>query len=86
MRQALMGSDQALRTESLKTLEDIGIREGEILAKAYEAAGKSVEIHERILAELEVRRRRLHEDYERLRAALALPMMESRSDRRRSGG
>jgi len=72
----LMGSDQALRTECLETLEEIGINEGEILAKAYEAAGKSVEIHERILAELEVRCRRLRKDHDRLRAALAIPVIK----------
>jgi hypothetical protein len=72
---ALMGADPAPRAESLKTLEEIGINEGEILAKAYEAASQYVEIHEGKLAELEIRRRRLREDHDRLRAALAIPVM-----------
>lgn len=41
----------------------------ENLAKAYESVYRSVEIHERKIADIEIRRRRLREDFDRLKAA-----------------
>ena len=43
----------------------------EIFAKAYSRVANQLEQHEKKLADLETRRRRLREDYERLKSARA---------------
>lgn len=65
------------REKSLKDLELIQTTPTELLAKAYESMGLSLEPHERKIAEIEVRRRRLREDYERLTALRKAPIEDA---------
>jgi type II secretory pathway predicted ATPase ExeA len=58
-------------------LEERKISVSEILAAAYSQVSGQVELHEKKLAETETRRRRLREDYDRLRAARAKPVEDA---------
>ncbi|WP_425045274.1 hypothetical protein [Primorskyibacter sp. S87] len=62
---------------ALRWLQDQGIDPGELLAAAYKSATKSLEPHERKLAELEIRRRRLREDFDRLKAVATPPIEDA---------
>lgn len=66
---ALMGGASEAKTKALALLKDNGAEVSEMVAIAYARASQSLEPHERKLAELEVRRRRLKEDFERLKTA-----------------
>jgi hypothetical protein len=47
------------------------------LAEAYTQVRHKIDVHEYKLAELELRRRRLREDYDRLKAARAKPVEDA---------
>lgn len=66
---ALVNSDPEIRQSAELELEKYQIEPAEILAKAYRAVAKSLEPHERKLADIEVRRRRLRDEFDRLKAA-----------------
>jgi hypothetical protein len=74
---ALVGSDRARRQKAEQELADLGIQSAELIAKAYASVSESMEIHERILAETEIRRRRLRADFDRLKAARAKPVEDA---------
>jgi hypothetical protein len=71
----LAGEDN--REKSLKDLTEIYTTPTELLAKAYQSVGLSLEPHERKITEIEVRRRRLREDYERLTALRKAPIEDA---------
>ena len=58
-------------------LEKTGFNPSEILAEAYNEVRYAIEVHEYKLSELEIRRRRLREDYDRLKAARAKPVEDA---------
>lgn len=66
---ALVGPDSEEAAIALEVLEEWGFSLSEIFADAYRTLAGDVERHERKLAELETRRRRLREEYDRLRSA-----------------
>jgi cell division protein FtsB len=70
----LVGSDPERAAEATITLVDKhGLTPGEILAKAYSQVSLQVEVHEKKVAELEKRRQRLKEEYDRLRSVRREP-------------
>lgn len=74
---ALLSSDLEQRGIAEAELEDIGITTSEILAEAYSRKSKFIELHERLLANIEVRRRRLRADFNSLKATRATPIEEA---------
>lgn len=72
-----VSSDPEVRAAAEQHLADRNISPSEILAKAYQIRSKDLEPHDRKLAEIEVRRRRLREDYERLKASTARPIEDA---------
>ena len=74
---ALVNSDPKPLVAAEKELAKLQISPSEILAKAYKKLSRDLEPHERQLAEIEVRRRRLREDYDRLKAAKAKPVEDA---------
>ena len=73
----LVSTDEKRRTEAMQALEVAEITPSEILAKAYSELASSLDLHERHVAEIEVRRRKLRDDYDRLKTARALPVEEA---------
>jgi hypothetical protein len=74
---ALVSSDPEHHAIGLSALKETGFQEAEILAEAYTQVRLKIEVHEYKLAELEIRRRRLREDYDRLKAARAKPVEDA---------
>ena len=74
---ALASTDPEQRAIGMSALEKTGFNPSEILAEAYNQARHKIEVHEYKLAELEIRRRRLRDDYDRLKAARAKPVEEA---------
>lgn len=74
---ALVGADRNLVAEATAALQEHGISLEEIFAKAYSRVSNQLELHEKKLADLEIRRRRLRDDYERLKAARARPVEDA---------
>lgn len=74
---ALVDPDRAIREKAEQELADLGIQPSELIAKAYASVAGSVETHERILADTEIRRRRLRDDFDRLKAARAKPVEDA---------
>jgi hypothetical protein len=68
---ALVGADRKGAAKAVAALKKHDISIDEIIAKAYSQVADQLELHEKKLAELETRRRRLREDYERLKSARA---------------
>lgn len=68
---ALVGADRDAATESLVELIRRKVTPAELFAEAYTRAAGRIELHEKKLAELEIRRRRLRDNYDRLKAARA---------------
>lgn len=58
-------------------LAERNIDPGELVSAAYQNANRALAPLERILAELEVRRRRLREDYDRVQSACARPIEDA---------
>ena len=73
----LVNPDVAVRKPAEDLLAEYHITPSEILAKAYSGVGKSLDPHERKLADIEIRRRRLREDFDRLKAARTMPVEEA---------
>jgi len=67
--QDLVVQDSDRRQSALRLLEDKEITPSEIMAKAYQNIAKDIEVFERQIAESETRRRKLREDYDRLRGS-----------------
>ncbi|MDF1706622.1 MAG: hypothetical protein P1U72_00870 [Paracoccaceae bacterium] len=65
----LVAQDNDRRQSALNILADMEIQPSEIMAKAYQQVAKDLEVFERQIAETETRRRKLRDDYDRLRAA-----------------
>lgn len=74
---ALASADPEQQAIGMSALEKTGFTPSEILAEAYRQVSGSIEVHEHKLAELELRRRRLRDDYDRLKAARAKPVEEA---------
>ncbi len=74
----LVSSDTEVRAAAEQQLTNRNISPSEVLAKSYQKRSKDLEPHDRKLAEVEVRRRRLREDYERLKASTARPIEDAR--------
>lgn len=74
---ALMSPDPRQRAVGLSALEERHINPTELLAEAYTEVRHAIEVHEYKLSELEIRRRRLREDYDRLKAARAKPVEDA---------
>jgi len=73
----LVGTNKNKRTKAMQALEAAQITPSEILAKAYKELAGSLDLHERHIAEIEVRRRKLRDDYDRLKTTRALPVEEA---------
>ena len=73
----LVSTDENRRTEAMQALEVAEIMPSEILEKAYKALARDLDLHERHIAEIEVRRRKLRDDYDRLKTTRALPVEEA---------
>lgn len=67
----LVAQDSKRRQSALNVLVDMEITPSEIMAKAYQSVAKDLEVFERQIAETEKRRRKLREDYDRVRGARA---------------
>lgn len=74
---SLFGPDGAEREASKKLLEKAGTNVGEVLAKAYTAEITSLDHFARHIAEIETRRRRLLDDYERLKSTRRPPIPDA---------
>lgn len=74
---ALVSTDPKHRAFGMSALEETGFDQAEILAEAYTQVRHKIEVHEYKLAELELRRRRLRDDYDRLKALRAKPVEEA---------
>lgn len=74
---ALMRPTGADATAAHDWLAQNNITVAELVAAAYQKAGPALEPHERKLAELETRRRRLRQDYDQLKAARARPVADA---------
>ena len=68
---ALVSADRKSAAKAVAALKKHDIGLDEIFAKAYSRISNQLELHEKKLADLETRRRRLRDDYERLKAARA---------------
>ena len=68
---ALVSADLKRAAKAAAALKNYEISLDEIFAKAYSQVAGQLELHEKKLAELETRRRRLREDYDRLKTASA---------------
>jgi len=73
----LVSTNKNKRTKAMQALEVAQIMPSEILAKAYKTLAKALELHERHIAEIEARRRKLRDDYDRLKTTRALPVEEA---------
>ena len=73
----LVSTNKNKRTKAMQALEAAQIAPSEILAKAYKALARPLETHECHIAEIEVRRRKLRDDYDRLKTTRALPVEEA---------
>ena len=69
----LLSKDFAERRAAEKELAEFGYSLDEILSRAYEDVSRSMQVHEDRIARLEIRRRRLLEDYDRLKAKRSRP-------------
>jgi len=67
--QDLVAQDRDRRQSALNILEEKQITPSEIMAKAYQSIAKDLEVFERQIADAETRRRKLRDDYERVRAS-----------------
>lgn len=74
---ALLSSNHEQRGIAETELEDLGISIAEILAEAHRRDSRFVEVHERQLADIEIRRRRLLKDLDDLKATRATPVEEA---------
>ena len=70
----LVSTDENRRAEAMQALEVKQITPSEILAKSYSELASALELHERHIVEIEVRRRKLRDDYDRLKTTRALPV------------
>lgn len=75
--EGLLNPNSDQRVTSLAWLEERNIEVCEINATAYQKASKALEPHESKLTELEGRRRRLREDYDKLKATNAKPIEDA---------
>lgn len=66
---ALTGADMEARARAEARLSEIGFTRQELVADTYRRLAKQVEAHNRTLADLERRRDRLREQFDRLKAA-----------------
>lgn len=73
----LVSGDAARQSDALAALGELEIPADEVLAKAYQAIARSVAVHENQIAEAEQRRRKLRDDYDKLKAARAKPVEEA---------
>lgn len=73
----LVSTNKNRRAKAMQALEVAQIMPSEILAKAYSARARDLEPHDRHIAEIEVRRRKLREDYGRLKTSRARPVEEA---------
>ena len=73
----LVGSDPERAAAAALILQEFDITPSEILAQAYSRVSAQVEMHEKKLAAIEMRRRRLREEYDRLRAARPKPVEDA---------
>jgi hypothetical protein len=67
----LMSPDGDRRQYALAVLAEKEIAPAEIMAKAYQTIARDLEVFERQIAESETRRRKLRDDYDRVRASRA---------------
>lgn len=65
----LLGSRDTARGRAIEDLAERGISNTDLVSRAFARSLRHLEPHEMKLPELEVRRRRLREDYDRLKAA-----------------
>lgn len=65
---ALAGDDEALRSRAEEQLRERGWSVSEFVARGYEKALAAIEAHESREVEIENRRRRLREEFDRLKA------------------
>lgn len=74
---ALVNGDPERTPEAIVALESHKVTVGEVVAEAFSQVAHRIEPHEKALASRETRRRRLHEDYQRLKAARAKPIEDA---------
>jgi hypothetical protein len=73
----LVSQDPHRREAALAELSEREITVEELMAGAYQRLAKDLEPHERQIAEIESRRRKLREDYDGLRAKRAVPVEDA---------
>ena len=73
----LVSDDPKRQNTALQKLADQEITPDEVLAKAYKAVAKSVEPHQAHIAEIERRRRRLRDDFDKLKVSAAKPVEDA---------
>jgi hypothetical protein len=73
---ALVGSDPKAREQAEARLAEHGYSRSEVTAAAYQRVGQQVGVHDRNLADLERRRRRLREEYDKLKSARLAKVVE----------
>ena len=80
---ALLGPDGPERQQAIAALENAATNIGELLAGAYASEARTLDPLGREIAEIEVRRRRLLDDFEHLKAQNArnIPDAELVTDR-----
>lgn len=74
---ALVGRDGDRREAALALLVETQITPAEIMAKAYQSMAKDLDVFERQIVETETRRRKMRDDYDRVRASRAKPVEEA---------
>lgn len=74
---ALFNENSEKSAEACRALTEHKVTAPEIHAKAYAAVAHQVDPHEKALAALETRRRRLREDYDRLKATRRKPVEDA---------
>lgn len=67
----LVSNSAKARATAAMALSERGVRPEEIMAEAYRKLAKELEPHERQIADIETRRRKLRDDFDRLKAARA---------------
>lgn len=74
---ALVNPDPEIRQGAEKKLAEFQITRQELLAKAYRLMATSLDFHERKLADIEIRRRRLREDYDKVKSTRSKPVLDA---------
>ena len=73
----LVSDDPERMQGALEKLAEREISPDEVIAKAYSAVAKQLDMHDRQIADIERRRRRLRNDFDRLKGLRARPIEDA---------